>query len=121
MLALNIVGEQIVFGFYSRKKPTVQLHVNGDAVLSALNSNSLSPSYCIIEDLNPFLYNFSVCACRYALHHSSGRLAPVGRHPAGSITGLTMIDYLALPDNAKVAISYNGEDSGEGFMSIRKL
>ena len=88
---------EVSFGFYSRKKPTVQLHVNGEAVLSALNTSS------------------------YALHHSSGRMTNVGRHPSGCVTGLTMIDFLALPNNAKLAISYSGEELGEGFLGIKKL
>lgn len=37
-------------GFYGKKKPTVQLIVNGAAILSAVNSNS------------------------YVVHHSSGKL-----------------------------------------------
>ena len=41
------------FGFFTRRKPTVTLLVNGEPVLSAINSTS------------------------YAVHHSSGRLAAV--------------------------------------------
>lgn len=57
----------------------------------------------------------------YVLHHSSGRLTSVGRHPAGNVTGLTLIDFLALPPKARIAITYNGEDGGEGFISLKKL
>jgi hypothetical protein len=45
----------------------------------------------------------------------------VGRHPAGNVTGLTLIDFLALPPKARIAITYNGEDGGEGFISLKKL
>ena len=75
----------------------VQLLVNGEPVLSAVSSAS------------------------YAVHHSSGRLAAVGPHPAGNVTGLTLIDYLALPPKARVSISYQGEEGGEGFMGLRKM
>ena len=54
---------EVSFGFYTRKKPSVQLLVNGEPVLSAVNSAS------------------------YAVHHSSGRLAAVGPHPSGSAAG----------------------------------
>jgi len=88
---------QITFGFFANRKPTVQLLVNGEPVLSAINSAS------------------------YVMHHSSGRLTAVGQHPEGNITGLTMIDFLALPAHARLAISYSGEEGAEGFMGLRKL
>ena len=88
---------EVTFGFFTRKKPSVQLLVNGEPVLSAVNSAS------------------------YAVHHSSGRLAAVGPHPAGNVTGLTLIDYIALPPKARVSCSYQGEEGGEGFLGLRKL
>lgn len=40
-------------GFYAKKKPTIQIIVNGQAIVSAVNSNS------------------------YVLHHSSGKLKDI--------------------------------------------
>lgn len=88
---------EVTFGFFTRKKPAVQLLVNGEPVVSAVNSAS------------------------YAVHHSSGRLSAVGPHPAGNITGLTLIDFLALPPKARVSVTYQGEEGGEGFMGLRKM
>mmetsp|Transcript_19903 Transcript_19903/g.64787 ORF Transcript_19903/g.64787 Transcript_19903/m.64787 type:complete len:595 (-) Transcript_19903:899-2683(-) len=88
---------EVTFGFFTPKKPSVQLLVNGEPVLAAVNSSS------------------------YVVHHSSGRLTSVGRHPAGCVTGLTLIDFLALPPKAKLALTYTGPDVGEGFFSLRKL
>ncbi|KAA6372850.1 MAG: hypothetical protein EZS28_031623 [Streblomastix strix] len=88
---------QITFGFYSRKKPSIQVLVNGEVILSAVNTGS------------------------YVVHHSSGRLMSQGSHPAGNVTGLTMIDFIALPPNAKLSVSYSGEDNAEGFIGLRKL
>ncbi|KAJ4453016.1 hypothetical protein PAPYR_12632 [Paratrimastix pyriformis] len=88
---------EVTFGFFADKKPAVQLLVNGEPVLSAINSAS------------------------YVMHHSSGRLTAVGAHPEGNITGLTMIDFLALPARARLAVSYNGEEGAEGFFGLRKL
>src|SRR4051812_12297063 len=56
---------EINMGFYADKKPTVQLIVNGEPVLSAVNSSS------------------------YVVHHSSGRLKSMGKHTSGNITGIT--------------------------------
>ena len=88
---------QVTFGFFTKRKPTVQLLVNGEPVLSAVNSAS------------------------YAVHHSSGRLAAVGQHSAGNVTGVTLRDFLALPPKARVACSYQGDEHGEGFLGLRKL
>ena len=83
---------------FARKKPSVQLLVNGEAVLAASNSSS------------------------YVVHHSSGRVKDVGtRHPAGNVTGLTLIDFLALPPKAKVSLTYAGEEGAEAFLSLKKL
>ena len=87
---------EVVFGFFTKKKPSIQLLLNGEPCLSAVNSAS------------------------QLLHHSSSRLANV-QHPAGNVTGLTLIDFLALPAKAKLSISYSGETAAEGFLSLRKL
>jgi hypothetical protein len=54
-------------------------------------------------------------------HHSSGRLTGVGRHSAGNVTGLTLIDFIALPPKARVSLSYVGDDDVEAFVSLRKM
>ncbi|KNC56011.1 uncharacterized protein AMSG_02023 [Thecamonas trahens ATCC 50062] len=88
---------QVSAGFFSAAKPSIQLLVNGEPVLSAVNSSS------------------------YVIHHSSGRLAAIDDHPSGNVTGLTLIDFLSLPANARIALSYKGEAPGEGFLELRKL
>lgn len=88
---------EIKFGFFAKKKPTVQLLVNGEPCLSAVNSAS------------------------YVVHHSSGKLKSTGKHKEGNIAGLTLIDFVALPARARISISYSGESTAEGFFGIRKL
>ena len=88
---------EVTFGFFARRKPAVRLLVDGEPVLAAVNSAS------------------------YVTHHSSGRLTSATRHPAGNVTGLTLIDFLALPAKAKVAVAYEGETGAEGFLSLKKL
>ena len=88
---------EISFGFYCNKKPTIQVLVNGESILSAVNSSS------------------------YVIHHSSGKLCGNGKHSAGNITGLTLVDFIALPARARLSISYNGETGAEGFLGLRKL
>ena len=88
---------EVTFGFFARRKSAVRLLVDGEPVLAAVNSAS------------------------YVTHHSSGRLTSATRHPAGNVTGLTLIDFLALPAKAKVAVAYEGETGAEGFLSLKKL
>jgi len=88
---------ELTMGFYSDKKPTVVLLVNGEPVLSAVNSSS------------------------YVVHHSSGRLKNVGKHSSGNITGLSLIDFICLPERSRVSVSFSGEEGSEGFVSLRKL
>lgn len=88
---------EIVLGFYSRKKPTIQILVNGEPIMSAVNSSS------------------------YVVHHSSGKLKPVTSHPNGNIAGITLIDFIALPARARVSIGFTGEIHSEGFIGLRKL
>jgi hypothetical protein len=54
---------EISMGFYADKKPTIQVLVNGEPILSAVNSAS------------------------YVIHHNSGKLKNVGKHSSGNITG----------------------------------
>ena len=88
---------EVSFGFFARRKPAARLLVDGEPVFAAVNSAS------------------------YVTHHSSGRLTSATRHPAGNVTGLTLIDFLALPANAKVAVACESETRAEGFLSLKKL
>ena len=88
---------EIKLGFFADKKPMVQILVNGEVVISAINSNS------------------------YVIHQSSGgRMKGTGKTSFGNVTGLTMIDFILLPDNAKLSIAYTGE-KGIGFLGLKKL
>jgi hypothetical protein len=73
--------------------------INGEPVISAINSTA------------------------YAVHHSSGKLKDLKTSSKGSngITGMTFIDYLLLPANARVALVYNCDKIGEGFMGIQRV
>lgn len=88
---------EVNFGVFTAKRPQVQLLVNGEPVLSAVNSST------------------------YVVHHSSGRLASTALHSAGNVTGLSLIDFLSLPSNAKIALTFKGEESGTGFLCLKKL
>ena len=88
---------EIKMGFFADKKPMIQILINGEVIISAINSNS------------------------YVIHQSpGGRMKGTGKTSFGNITGLTMVDFVLLPDNAKLSISYTGE-KGIGFLGLKKL
>ena len=88
---------EIKMGFFADKKPMIQILINGEVVISAINSNS------------------------YVIHQSpGGRMKGNGKTSFGNVTGLTMVDFVLLPDNAKLSISYTGE-KGIGFLGLKKL
>ena len=88
---------EIKMGFFADKKPMFQILINGEVVISAINSNS------------------------YVIHQSpGGRMKGTGKTSFGNVTGLTMVDFVLLPDNAKLSISYTGE-KGIGFLGLKKL
>ena len=88
---------EIKMGFFADKKPMVQILINGEVIISAINSNS------------------------YVIHQSpGGRMKGTGKTSFGNVTGLTMVDFVLLPDNAKLSISYSGE-KGIGFLGLKKL
>lgn len=57
---------EISMGFYADKKPTVQILINGEPVMSAVNSSS------------------------YVIHHTGGKSKSSGKHSNGNITGIVV-------------------------------
>lgn len=83
---------EISFGFYGRRRPTVQLTVNSDAVLSVLDAPANT------------------------VHH-----VPRSRGTTG-VTGQTHLDYISLPAHSKLQLRLSGGDAGlQGFLQLRKM
>ncbi|EGR31387.1 hypothetical protein IMG5_110920 [Ichthyophthirius multifiliis] len=89
---------QIYLAFFAKKKPTIQILINGEPIMSAVNTSS------------------------YVLHHSSGKLKDI-KHTNGNVTGLTLIDFLNLPNKCKISVTFSGENSLEnlGFITLKKI
>lgn len=49
------------------------------------------------------------------------RIQNAGKHSAGNVTGLTLLDFIALPARARLSLTFQGEAHGEGFFCLRKL
>ena len=86
---------EVTFGFFTKRKPQViALRVE----CHTRPHTSHAPSSCVHRC--SCSSTVSRCSRRvnsssYAVHHSSGRLAAVGLHSAGNVTGLTLVDFRA--------------------------
>ena len=54
-------------------------------------------------------------------HGKENRVSNTGKHSAGNVTGLTMLDFIALPARARLSLTFVCETPGEGFFNLRKL
>lgn len=97
---------EVSFGLFARKKPTGVFLVNGEPILSLVNSNS------------------------YAIHHTSGKLKDVkssladpNSAPLNSATptGLTFIDFIMLGPRSRISVKYVCDVPGEGFLNIKRV
>ena len=82
---------ELNFGFFSDKKPNVQILVNGEIIINSQNNNN-----------NNLLLNNNNISSRK------------------NITGLSVIEFIMLPKQSKLSVCYNG-GIGIGFVGLKKL
>lgn len=87
---------ELNFGFYSDKKPNVQIIVNGEIIINSQNNNNLNKNISMSNKKNG------------------------GLNYGGSITGLSLIEFIMLPKQSKLSVCYNG-GNGMGFIGLKKL
>ena len=90
-------------GFFVEEKPTVQVMINGESVLSQVNSNAF-----IVRQDNSKTFNL-------------GKSENREENGYNCTTGLTMNEFLCLGNMAKIVISYSGSNSVKGMMSIKQV
>ena len=86
---------QVSLGFYSNKKPNVQIIVNSEMIINANNN-----------------YNNN--------GNKNNNYNTNNNKKIKKMTGLSLIDFIILQDNSKIAVTYNGEE-GFGFIGLKKL
>lgn len=85
---------QVSLGFYANKKPSVQIIVNSEMAISANNFNNGKNNGSNSNNSN--------------------------NKKMKKMTGLSLIDFIILQDNSKIAVTYIGEE-GFGFIGLKKL
>ncbi|KAA6383978.1 MAG: hypothetical protein EZS28_020493, partial [Streblomastix strix] len=94
---------EISLGIYGKHRQSAQLLVNGETVLVAFANRPSSPSRS--QAPAPFQSSHSP---------TSGGLS--------GVAGTTLLDFIALPPNARLSISYGeGMEGAEGFIALRKI
>ena len=72
----------IELGFFSRKRPSARVHVNGEPAITIGSSPA------------------------HVTYHAGSRLLSSGRYTNSNLTGLTHVDFLVLPSKSRVSLSY---------------
>ena len=85
---------QVSLGFYANKKPSVQIIVNSEMAISANNFNNGK--------------------------NNGSNSTNSNNKKMKKMTGLSLIDFIILQDNSKIAVTYIGEE-GFGFIGLKKL
>ena len=80
---------EINLSFFADKKPTLQILINGEVVLNVGNN--------ISANSNKGKSNFSKCSF-------------------GNVVGVSIVDFLMLPEQCKIGVSYTGIEGGIGFL-----
>ena len=91
-------------GFFTKDKPTIQVLINGEMVLSQINSNA----YVIKNDM--------ISSDDFNMSYNNNNLDLIDCR-----TGMTLCDYLNLEDKSRVTISYSGSNRVKGFLSLTKI
>ena len=113
--------DQISLGFFCSESIEVEILVNGDPILTAPYVVAVPPlcSHAIVASA----LNVEYDSLPTPAAHRGPNGAPVVHHvhPAGSIAGVTVMQFVTLPPRAEVAVRTSGEAPSQGFMNVRKL
>ena len=94
-------------GFFVKEKPTIQVIINGETVLSQVNSSAFIVRQ---ENSNEFSnINFGFIK------------EDENENGYNCTTGITMNEFLCLGNMSKIIISYSGNDSVKGMMSLKHI
>ena len=93
--------------FFVREKPTIQVIINGESVLSQVNSSA----FIVRQDNSKEFSNIN-----FGLNKEDEN-----ENGYNCITGITMNEFLCLEKMSKIIISYSGNDSVKGMMSLKQI
>lgn len=121
---------KVAMGFFASVPPGITLLVNGVPALSTAPHHAAGAA---VGDGVDDAAGAGLSASSHAL--AAGGAAANGgvpdavmvgpvvvhRHPSGSVAGLSLLQFLALPADALLAVVYEGPMRGQGFLELTKL
>ena len=90
---------ELNFGFYSDKKPNIQILINGEIIINTQINNS----------------NNSLNSTNALINRKIS-----GKALNGNITGISVVEFINLQNQSKLSVCYNG-GVGTGFIGLKKL
>ena len=93
--------------FFVKEKPTIQVIVNGENVLSQVNSNAYIVRQENINEFSNINFGFSK--------------EDENENGYNCVTGVTMNEFLCFSNMSKIVISYSGNNSVKGMMSLKQI
>ena len=94
--------------FFVKEKPTIQVIINGQTILSQVNSNAFIVRQEDSNDFNNINFGFSKDNENEEKEFSC-------------TTGITMNEFIYLGNVSKIVISYTGSNNVKGMMSIKQI
>jgi hypothetical protein len=94
--------------FFVKEKPTIQVIINGQTVLSQVNSNAFIVRQEDSNEFNNINFGFSKDNENEEKEFSC-------------TTGITMNEFIYLGNVSKIVISYTGSNNVKGMMSIKQI
>jgi len=102
---------EIRVGMFTDKQPRVCILVNGHAVFSTPTIDHFGSGGTV---------HARKANRRQQILLSRG-CARNASHPAGNVSGWSLLDFLALPAHSEISVLYHGPKETQGFLSLRKL
>ena len=93
--------------FFVREKPNVQVIINGESVLSQVNSSA----FIVRQESNNEFSNI-----KFGFNKEDEN-----ENGYNCVTGVTMNEFLCFSNMSKIIISYSGNDSVKGMMSLKQI
>ena len=103
---------EIKVGIFTDRDPRITIHLNHNVILSSVLSSHANGTV-------------SSASTRIGSSESERRsmrgVIRHGKHPAGNVTGWTIVDFIAFPARSSIHLTYSGGSDAQGLMSLRKL
>ena len=84
-----------------------------------------SVCFVLLLSLTPLFFLYAILRARR--RHLKNQISlskgvtRIASHPAGNVSGWTLIEFLALPPHSEVSVMYHGPKDTQGFLELRKL